>query len=108
MQPSSAMLAPVIALVLWTFVMWTWMYVTRIPAIIRIRMRLDPNAPRGQQMNELPAQVRWKADNYNHLFTQVPCWKLPQAHALLRQRGITARMEVQPGYASVLRMAAAG
>jgi len=70
MQPSSAMLAPVIALVLWTFVMWTWMYVTRIPAIIRMRMRLDPNAPRGQQMNELPPHVRWKADNYNHLFEQ--------------------------------------
>ena len=70
MQPSSAMLAPAIALVLWTFVMWGWMYVTRIPAIIRMRMRLDPNAPRGQQMNELPPQVRWKADNYNHLFEQ--------------------------------------
>jgi hypothetical protein len=69
LQPS-AMLAPVIALVLWTFVMWTWMYATRIPAILQVRMRLDPNAPRGQQMNELPANVRWKADNYNHLFEQ--------------------------------------
>jgi hypothetical protein len=68
-QPS-ALLAPVIALVLWTFVMWTWMYVTRIPAILQMRMRLDPTAPRGQQMNELPPQVRWKADNYNHLFEQ--------------------------------------
>ena len=29
-----AMLDPVIALVLWTFVMWGWMYATRIPAII--------------------------------------------------------------------------
>jgi fatty acid desaturase len=36
----------------------------------------------------------------------VPCWKLPRAHELLRQRGVTARMEVQPGYATVLRMAA--
>ena len=33
-------------------------------------MKLDPNLPRGQQMNELPAPVRWKADNYNHLFEQ--------------------------------------
>ncbi len=44
----------------------------------------------------------------HHLFTQVPCWTLPKAHALLQQRGITARMEVQPGYAAVLRLAAAG
>jgi hypothetical protein len=69
LQPS-ALLAPVIALVLWTFVMWGWMYATRIPAIIRMRMRMDPNQPRGAQMNELPPQVRWKADNYNHLFEQ--------------------------------------
>ena len=67
---STAMLAPVIALVLWTFVMWAWMYWTRIPAILGSKMRLDPNLPRGQQMNELPANVRWKADNYNHLFEQ--------------------------------------
>jgi hypothetical protein len=68
-QPS-AMLAPVIALVLWTFVMWGWMYWMRIPAILNSKMRLDPNLPRGQQMNELPAHVRWKADNYNHLLEQ--------------------------------------
>ena len=61
------LLGPVIALVLWTGVIWCWMYATRIPAIMKARMRLDPMAPRGQQMSELPAQVRWKADNYNHL-----------------------------------------
>lgn len=61
------MLAPVIALVLWTFVIWAWMYATRIPAISAAKMRLDPNAVRNAQMATLPPQVRWKADNYNHL-----------------------------------------
>ena len=61
------MLAPVVALVAWTLVMWLWMYATRIPAIVKARMRLDPNAPRGEQMAQLPPSVRWKADNYNHL-----------------------------------------
>ena len=64
------LLAPVVALVLWTFVIWTWMYATRIPAIIAMRMRLDRHAPRGEQMATLPARVRWKADNYNHLMEQ--------------------------------------
>ena len=64
------LLRPAIVLVLWTFVMWTWMYVTRIPAIRRSGMKLDPHAPRGEQMATLPADVRWKADNYNHLFEQ--------------------------------------
>jgi hypothetical protein len=60
----------VVALVVWTFVMWAWMYATRIPAIRHARMRLDRDAPRGQQMATLPPSVRWKADNYNHLFEQ--------------------------------------
>lgn len=64
------LLRPTIVLVLWTFVMWTWMYVTRLPAIRRTGMKLDPDAPRGAQMATLPASVRWKADNYNHLFEQ--------------------------------------
>lgn len=49
---------------------WAWMYATRIPAIRKVRMVLDPNAPRGEQMATLPPAVRWKADNYNHLMEQ--------------------------------------
>ncbi|MBK9657426.1 MAG: MAPEG family protein [Rhodanobacteraceae bacterium] len=67
MASPNPMLAPVVALVAWTLVMWLWMYATRIPAIVKARMRLDPNAPRGEQMAQLPPSVRWKADNYNHL-----------------------------------------
>ena len=63
----SPILAPVVALVAWTFVMWSWMYATRLPAIQRARMKSDRMAPRGEQMASLPAHVRWKADNYNHL-----------------------------------------
>ncbi|MDP3277426.1 MAG: MAPEG family protein [Deltaproteobacteria bacterium] len=64
------LLGPAIALVLWTFVMWTWMYATRIPAITKAKMKLDANAVRGEQMALLPPEVRRKADNYNHLFEQ--------------------------------------
>lgn len=71
---ANPLLGPVVALAAWTLVMWTWMYLTRIPAIRRARMRLDPNAPRGEQMSTLPPQVRWKADNYNHLMEQPTIW----------------------------------
>jgi hypothetical protein len=50
--------------------MWAWMYATRIPAIRKVRMVFDPTAPNGAQMATLPARVRWKADNYNHLMEQ--------------------------------------
>jgi hypothetical protein len=62
-----SLLLPVVALVLWTFVMWAWMYATRIPALQKAGMQPDSDAPRGEQMALLPARVRWKADNYNHL-----------------------------------------
>ena len=70
MADPQPLLAPVIALVVWTVVMWAWMYATRIPAILRLRIKLDGHLPRGEQMATLPARVRWKADNYNHLMEQ--------------------------------------
>lgn len=70
MNDSLQLLGPVIALVAWSQVMWLWMYATRIPAMIAAKMKPDPNAPRGEQMSRLPAYVRWKADNYNHLMEQ--------------------------------------
>jgi len=70
MHASTEILAPVTVLLLLTCIVWAWMYATRIPAIKRMGMQLDPELPKGQQMSELPAKVRWKADNYNHLMEQ--------------------------------------
>ena len=70
MTASTAILAPVTALLILSCIMWAWMYITRIPAVSKAGMKLDPNLPKGVQMAELPARVRWKADNYNHLLEQ--------------------------------------
>jgi hypothetical protein len=69
-MPASPILAPVIALVLWSFVMWAWLYATRIPAVNRLKVPLDPNAAKSEFDAALPPDVRWKADNYNHLMEQ--------------------------------------
>ena len=42
----------------------------------------------------------------HHLFMFVPCWRLPAAHRALLAMGLRERMEIQPGYAAVLRLAA--
>src|SRR6185369_1367539 len=63
----SPILAPVIALVLWSLVMWAWLYATRIPAVNRLKVPLDPNAAKSEFDAALPPNVRWKADNYTHL-----------------------------------------
>ena len=63
------MLAPVLALVGWTFAMWFWMYATRIPALQRAKVDLAELSRTGAKL-ELPAEVSRVADNYNHLHEQ--------------------------------------
>ena len=94
----SPILAPIVALVAWSMGMWTWMYVTRIPAIARARMRLDPDAPRGEQMSQLPAAVRWKADNYNHLMEQPTLFYAVAFALALLGRGAGANLALAWGY----------
>ena len=65
-----SILAPLMALVLWTFVMWAWLYATRIPAIRKNKIVMDPQRPGGELLAQLPAEVRWKADNYDNLMEQ--------------------------------------
>ena len=70
MLTSNAILQPVVALLLLNCLMLVWLYLLRIPAMMKAGMELDASLPRGQQMAELPPRVRWKADNYNHLLEQ--------------------------------------
>lgn len=67
---TQTILAPVMALVLWSLVMWVWLYATRIPAMRKARIKLDGNLPTTALTQSLPPRVRWKADNYNHLMEQ--------------------------------------
>ena len=102
-------------LVLWLLPMASW-----LPLISRVR-NIAEHALVGQGQADPLRQARttqagWVARallapywvNYHgehHLFTQLACWQLPRAHALLRRQGTSARMEIQPGYTAVLRLA---
>jgi hypothetical protein len=63
------MIAPVLGLVAWTFVMWVWMYATRIPAMQRANVDMAELSRTGAPL-VLPAAVSRVADNYNHLHEQ--------------------------------------
>ncbi|MEZ5743223.1 MAG: MAPEG family protein [Sphingomonadaceae bacterium] len=64
-----AILQPVVALAIWTMIMWLWMYATRLPAMGKAGV--DPDAlvrdPDMTLDRVLPPEVNWKAQNYNHL-----------------------------------------
>lgn len=50
--------------------MCVWLYATRIPALKKHNIVYDPRRPSEEFHAALPAEVRWKADNYNNLLEQ--------------------------------------
>ena len=66
---SEPILTPMLALILWTFAMWLWMYATRIPAMSKAG--IDPGKIQQKgELDVLPVEVKRIADNYNHLHEQ--------------------------------------
>ena len=68
-MPDLGLVPPVLALVAWTFVMWFWMYATRIPAMQKAKVDVAELSRTGAPL-ELPPEVSRVADNYNHLHEQ--------------------------------------
>jgi len=62
------LIAPILALVLWTLVIWIWMYATRIPAMQKAQ--IDPQQAARTRALSLPPEIMWVSDNYNHLMEQ--------------------------------------
>jgi hypothetical protein len=63
------MLTPMLTLITWTFVIWLWMYATRIPAMQKAG--IDPGKIKQKaELDVLPVAVKQVADNYNHLHEQ--------------------------------------
>lgn len=63
------MIQPVLALIAWSMIMLVWLYVRRLPALVRYAV----SEARPQSSNverRLPPQVQWPADNYNNLMEQ--------------------------------------
>ena len=63
-------LTPVLALILWTFVIWAWMYKRRIPAMMAITRNTQEFIDNPKLKEKIPPRARWAADNYNHLHEQ--------------------------------------
>ena len=63
------MLTPVLALAVWTLIIWLWMYATRIPAMQKAKVH-PQSALHAGALDSLPTNARVVADNYNHLHEQ--------------------------------------
>ena len=67
---NASLLKPMVTLAGWTFVMETWMYATRLPALEKYECRLDPEHVSADMNTKLPISIRQIADNFNHLHQQ--------------------------------------
>lgn len=69
---SANLIAPLLALVLWSLVMLLWMMVVRLPALARAK--ISPEMARGGRGSDLdkilPREINWPAHNYIHLMEQ--------------------------------------
>jgi hypothetical protein len=65
------MIAPVLALAAWTFVMWVWLYAVRIPAMRKAKIDVQKAELQGPgAITQLPRAAQRPAENYNHLHEQ--------------------------------------
>ncbi|MBI1684573.1 MAPEG family protein [Caulobacter hibisci] len=65
----NTMIAPVLALVSWSLLIWVWMYAQRLPAMTKAGIKpQDARFPGA--LTGLPDAARQAADNYNHLMEQ--------------------------------------
>ncbi|MFT4797141.1 MAG: hypothetical protein ACJAYE_001136 [Candidatus Azotimanducaceae bacterium] len=63
-------LLPVVCLVIWTIIQLIWMGSVRFPAISAAKLGPDAGQSTAELATQLPKEVQWKADNYNHLLEQ--------------------------------------
>ena len=101
------------------FLLWVLPFFVWFPVITRIRNIAEhavvpDNDDPFRNARTTKANMFWRAFvapywvNYHvehHLLMWVPCYNLPKFHALLLQKGFGPRMEIQPDYPTVLRLA---
>jgi len=107
---------------IWFWAVWVLAMATWLSLVTRIRNIAEhactstgPNpfsharTTRANPLERLliaPYWVNYHAEH--HLFMYLPCYRLPEAHRLLVEKGLIARMEVRPGYVEVMQLATAG
>ena len=105
----------------WAWVlMWLLPMMTWLPLITRLRnisehalvAKNEPDPLRHARTTDAnllervliaPYWVNYHCEH--HMFTQIACWKLSRAHSILKRNNIVHRMELQPGYWAMLRLA---
>lgn len=94
-------LTPVLALILWTFVMWVLMYKRRIPAMNAISKNPQKFIDDPDLWEKMPKSATNAADNYNHLHEQPVIFYALMFYLSLSQQGDNIYMYLAWGYVAL-------
>ena len=89
-------LTPVLALIIWTLLIWVLMYARRLPAMKTAK--IDPDtakSPDGKWKEAMPLSAQASAHNYNHLLEQPTIF-----YALMFYVTLTSQMSTPIFYAA--------
>ena len=93
---ATSFLSPVLALIIWTLLIWVLMYARRIPAMKAAKIHPEAaKSPDGKWKEEMPLSVQASAHNYNHLLEQPTIF-----YALMFYITLTAQMSTSIFYAA--------
>ncbi len=69
---SANLIAPALALILWSLVMLAWMFFKRLPALMKLKVGSEQaRGGRGVDLDRmLPREINWVGHNYVHLMEQ--------------------------------------
>ena len=85
---ATTFLTPVLALIIWTLLIWVLMYARRLPAMKAMNIDADAaKSPDGKWKEEMPLSAQASAHNYNHLMEQPTIF-----YALMFYITLTAQM----------------
>lgn len=94
-------LTPVLALILWTFVMWVLMYWRRIPAMNKINRNPQKFIDDPALWDKMPKSATNAADNYNHLHEQPVIFYALMFYISLSGQGDNIYMYLAWGYVAI-------
>jgi len=83
----TSFLSPVLALIIWTLLIWVLMYSRRLPAMKKASILPDTaKSPDGEWKEKLPLSVQASAHNYNHLLEQPTIFYALMFYAVLAEQ----------------------
>ena len=95
-------LSPVLALIIWTLIVWCILYARRLPALKGADLNNDNvKSPDGAWKGQMPLKVQAPAHNYNHLMEQPTIFYAAMFFLFLAEKSSTAALYLAWGYVAL-------